>query len=551
MALERRHRAYSVLSLAKRVTAPLHFIQRERPVFELRGFGNIAWVPPLPPFRTAYSFWLVRAALLRGIGLIYTIAFLIWVRQGQALIGSHGILPAARFLDGLTEVLGSRGAGFWRLPSLFWISASDAWLRVGAWLGLLGALVTLAGFSNAPLLALLWALYLSFTHVGQIFYGYGWDLLLCEAGFLAIFLAPAWRPRELDIESPPPVVTLVLFRWLTFRVMFGAGLIKLRGDECWTDLTCLAYHYETQPNPGPLSPWFHAAPLWFHRLGALFNHLVEVVAPFGVFGPRPVRLVAGASIVVFQSILIASGNLSFLNWLTLIIALSCFDDQALLVVLRGPWRERFRARLTLLAEATLSRRRRGVSLGLAVVIGVLSLSPIVNLLSARQAMNASFEPFNLVNTYGAFGSVSREREELIVEGTSSTTLDERTRWQEYELPCKPGRVDRAPCWITPYHYRLDWQLWFVPLSPDYQRRWFLSLTNQLLRGNREVLALFAKNPFPASPPHFIRATLYRYRFARPGSGVTWQRERAGQYLAPLALDDPEFRAALDAYRLAD
>jgi hypothetical protein len=494
---------------------------------------------------------LARAALLRGMGLIYTVAFLILVRQGRALIGEHGILPAARFLDRLSEVLHSRSAGFWELPSLFWISASDAWLRGCAWLGLLGALAMLAGFSNAPLLALLWVLYLSFTHIGQIFYGYGWDLLLCEAGFLAIFLAPAWRPRELDVGSPPSLVVIVLFRWLTFRIMFGAGLIKLRGDECWTNLTCLAYHYETQPNPGPLSPWFHAAPLWFHKLGTLFNHVVEVAAPLGVFGPRPLRLLAGSLIVVFQAILIASGNLSFLNWLTLIIALACFDDQALAAVLRGRWRKSLQARLSALEGAVLSPARRALSAALALVIGVLSLSPVVNLLSARQAMNAAFEPFNLVNTYGAFGSVSRERYELIIEGTSSPSLDEHTRWRQYELPCKPGRVERRPCWITPYHYRLDWQLWFVPLSPDYQRRWFISLTNRLLQGDADVLALFAENPFPERPPHFIRALFYRYEFAPPSSRDTWRRTPAGQYLAPVALDDADFVQTLRAYGLED
>lgn len=266
----------------------------------------------LPTFRTVSSYWLVRAALLRGLGLIYAVAFLILVRQGQALLGEHGILPARHFTELVAANQGSRAAGFWLLPSAFWISASDAWLSIGAWLGLLGGLAMLAGFANAPLCALLWALYLSFVHVGQIFYGYGWDMLLCEAGFLAIFLAPALRPRELEARSAPPLVVIVLFRWLTFRIMFGAGLIKLRGDECWRDLTCLAYHYETQPNPGPLSPLFHAAPLWFHKIGTAFNHLVEVVAPFGVFGPRPLRLVAGALIVVFQAILILSGNLSFL-----------------------------------------------------------------------------------------------------------------------------------------------------------------------------------------------------------------------------------------------
>jgi hypothetical protein len=189
-------------------------------------------------------------------------------------------------------------------------------------------------------------------------------------------------------------------------------------------------------------------------------------------------------------------------------------------------------------------------LALALVIGVLSLNPVVNLLSPRQAMNASFEPFNLVNTYGAFGSVSRERYEVVIEGTSSSVLDERTEWKEYELPCKPGRVDRRPCWITPYHYRLDWQLWFVPLAPDHNRRWFLSLTNKLLRADAPVLSLFQSNPFPRRAPHFIRASFFRYQFAPPGSGVTWRRTRAGQYLAPVSLDDPEFLEALRRYGLS-
>jgi len=489
--------------------------------------------------------------LLRGIGLIYAVAFLILVRQGPALIGSQGILPAARFIELVAANLGSRGAGFWELPSLFWLSANDIWLQGAAWLGLVGALVMLAGYSNAPLLGLLWALYLSFCHVGQIFYGYGWDSLLCEAGFLAIFLAPSWRAREFDAGSPPPVIVIVLFRWLAFRVMLGAGLIKLRGDPCWTDLTCLAYHYETQPNPGPLSPLFHAAPLWFHKLGVLFNHLVEVVAPFGVFGPRLVRCTAGALIVVFQSILIASGNLSFLNWLTLIIGLSCFDDQLVLRAIPGRWRERLRSRVAQLADAEPSRLRRGTSIALAIVIAALSLSPVVNLLSPNQAMNASFDPFNLVNTYGAFGSISRERYEVIIEGTSATTLDASTKWHEYSLPCKPGRVDRRPCLVTPYHYRLDWQLWFVPLAPEYQRRWFLSLTDKLLRGDTRVLGLFSENPFQSHPPHFIRASFFHYRFAPLGAPDTWQRTRVGQYLPPTSLEDPEFSAALRAYGLSD
>jgi hypothetical protein len=499
------------------------------------------------PFRTSHSYWLVRALLLRSIGLIYLVAFLILVVQGPALLGEHGILPAARFTELVARNLGSRGAGFWELPSLFWISASDVWLQGAAWLGLVGALAVLAGFANAPLLFVLWALYVSFTKIGQIFYGYGWDMLLCETGFLAAFLAPAWRPRELDARSPPPLVVIVLFRWLTFRLMFGAGLIKLRGDECWTDLTCLAYHYETQPNPGPLSPLFHAAPLWFHKLGTAFNHFVEVLVPFGLFGPRLVRALAGVLVIVFQSILILSGNLSFLNWLTLFLAFACFDDQQLLWVVRGRWRAWLAARIAPVLQARISRPRHIASIALAIVVAALSLNPVVNLLSPRQAMNASFEPFGLVNTYGAFGSVSRERYELIIEGTSDTVLEEHTRWQEYELPCKPGQLDRRPCWITPYHYRLDWQLWFVPLSPDHQWRWFLSLTRKLLEGDARVLGLFARNPFPDRPPHFIRASFFRYTFAPLGASSFWERQRVGQYLPPTSLDDPDLARALQSY----
>ncbi len=233
------------------------------------------------------------------------------------------------------------------------------------------------------------------------------------------------------------------------------------------------------------------------------------------------------------------------------IAFACFDDQAVLRSLPGKWRQSLQTRLASLGQAAPSRRRRALSVALAIVIGALSLNPVENLLSPRQAMNASFEPFNLVNTYGAFGSVSRERYEVIIEGTPAVSVDEHSQWREYQLPCKPGRVDRRPCWVTPYHYRLDWQLWFVPLSPDYQRPWFLSLIKKLLQGDRQVLALFAENPFPEQPPRYIRATFYRYEFAPRESHDSWRRSRAGQYLAPTSLDDPQLMDTLRAYGLAN
>jgi hypothetical protein len=344
----------------------------------------------------------------------------------------------------------------------------------------------------------------------------------------------------------PELVLIVLFRWLTFRVMFGAGLIKVRGDACWTDLTCLFYHYETQPNPNLLSPYLHRMPAFVHRAGVLLNHLVELVAPFGVFGPRRIRYLAGGLIVLFQLLLIASGNLSFLNWLTIAIALACFDDAAFsklsallrLDRLRRPGERPARAEPSSALVPAPSRARRAVVYGLAVVIAALSFNPIVNLLSPRQAMNASFEPFKLVNTYGAFGSVGQVRDEVILEGTSAEELGPDTRWLEFGFPCKPGDPARLPCQISPYHYRLDWQMWFLAMGPIQRDPWAIHLIYKLLQGDRTIDPLI-QNPFSDRPPRFVRARLYRYRFAKSSEPGVWVRSYLTEYVRPLARDDPE------------
>lgn len=499
-----------------------------------------------PGFGRAESrYALLRFVMLRGIALIYLVGFLVLAFQLRPLFGEHGLLPASDFLGFVERALGSRGRGFWRLPSLFWLGSSDGVLELCAWFGSALAMVALLGFANAPLMFALWALYLSFVHVGQIFYGYGWESLLCEAGFLAIFLAPPLDPRPLSRTSPPPVLVIVLFRWLAFRVMFGAGLIKIRGDACWLDLSCLAHHYETQPNPSPLSYYLHQLPLGFHKAGVIFNHLVELVAPFFVFGPRPSRLVAGGAIVLFQLTLILSGNLSFLNWLTLVVALSCFDDG----VFHRFFPPAFRARASRAERTSVEGPARRITLGiLGLGVLFLSLNPVVNLLSPRQAMNASFDPFQLVNTYGAFGSVSRERHEVVLEGTNDAEAGPTSKWEAYELPCKPGDPMRRPCLITPYHYRLDWQMWFVQFGELDSQPWLVHLVAKLLAGDKVVLSLFEKNPFTKRPPRFVRAAMYRYWFTRPGEPGYWHREYLGDVLPPLSLDDPELLRYLRRHR---
>src|SRR5690349_7590080 len=209
--------------------------------------------------RSPDRYWLTRFVILRLLGCVYAVAFFVAAKQILPLIGSHGLLPVDAFLVRVRNTLGSPASGFLRLPSLFWLAHSDAVLQSAAWIGFALSCVVVAGYANAILMAALWALYMSFVHVGQDWYGYGWEIQLLETGFLAIFLCP-WLEGRPFPKREPPLVVLWLFRWLIFRIMFGAALIKLRGDSCWRDLTALYYHFETQPIPNPLSRWFHFLP---------------------------------------------------------------------------------------------------------------------------------------------------------------------------------------------------------------------------------------------------------------------------------------------------
>jgi len=488
------------------------------------------------------TYVVTRFAILRLLALVYVVAFLVLVFQLQPLIGSDGLLPATRFLARLRGNFDSTPQAFAALPTLFWIDCSDQTLLAAAWLGLGLSLAALLGATNAILQLTLWGLYLSFVQIGQLFYGYGWETQLLETGFLAVFLCPLRSVRPFPAASPP-IAVIWLFRWLIMRIMLGAAAIKLRGDPCWRELTCLAFHYETQPIPNPLSWWLHARPMWFHNVGVAFNHFVELVVPFFVLGPRRVRTVAGLFLVAFQVMLILSGNLSFLNWLTIVPALACFDDRFLGRLLPAGVRDRLHQRVV---SAQPSRLHRAAGLVLAAVVALLSINVVRNLLSPHQAMNRSYDRLHLVNTYGAFGSVGRTRDEVILEGTSDEHVAPDTVWREYEFPCKPGDVHRRPCIISPYHYRADWQIWFAAMSRAEQEPWLLHLVSKLLAGDATVKPLLAVDPFPDRPPRFIRAERYRYEFTTPGDGSPdwWHRTLLGPYLPPLSADDPQLSAYL-------
>ncbi|MFC9987103.1 hypothetical protein AMK14_19515 [Streptomyces sp. TSRI0445] len=470
---------------------------------------------------TADGYWLSRLIFQRALAVVYLVAFLSAALQFRALIGERGMLPVPDLL---------RRTPWRAAPGLFRLHYSDRLFAAVAWTGCAVSVALIAGldgllplWGGMLLWALPWVLYLSIVQVGQVWYGFGWESLLLETGFLAIFLGTE--------DTAAPVLVLWLLRWLLFRVEFGAGLIKMRGDACWRELTCLDFHHETQPMPGPLSWFFHHLPRPVHRVEVAANHVTQLLVPFLLFTPQPVASAAAGLMVLTQLWLVLSGNFAWLNWLTIALALSVIDWTPL----AGPPP----------AQAAPPLWYEVAVIAVTALVLVLSYRPARNLVSRRQAMNRSYDPLHLVNTYGAFGSISRMRLEVVVEGCADPVAHEGAEWREYGFRGKPGDPRRLPRLFAPYHLRLDWMMWFAALSPAYARSWFGPFVDRLLEGDRDTLRLLGHNPFPDGPPRQVRARVFRYRFTGVrelrATGCWWHRTYVREFLRPASRPLPPER----------
>jgi hypothetical protein len=375
---------------------------------------------------------------------------------------------------------------------------------------------------------------MSIVSIGQTFYGFGWEMLLLEAGFLAAFLGSA--------AQPPSTVVIVLLWWLVFRLEFGAGMIKIRGGREWRDLTALMYHHETQPMPGPLSRQAHLLPRWFHRGEVIGNHFSQLVVPWFLFapllglwvpGPVPaiVGAVAAAIVIATQLWLVVTGNFAWLNWATIVLAASAIGIPGIGAP-AGPAQD---APPWLIDGIPLPWLI--VTSAVGVLYLVVSWPPLRNLFARRQLMNASFNRWQLGNAYGAFGTVTKERIEIVVEGTEDEDPDAAT-WREYEFKGKPGDLRRIPRQFAPYHLRLDWLMWFLPLGRSLED-WFTVFLVKLLQADPPTLRLLASDPFDGRRPAWIRAVSYRYRFTTREQfrqeHTRWTRDRRRMILGPLRL----------------
>jgi lipase maturation factor 1 len=449
---------------------------------------------------------------LRSLAVIYLVAFVSLGVQVRGLIGSRGILPVGSYLDAAGEALGGRA---WvAVPTLFWIAHGDSVLMLSCVAGAGIAVALILGFFERTCLVVLFVLYLSLCSVGQDFLSFQWDMLLLEAGFLAIFLGSSR-------------LVVWLFRVLVFRLMFSSGAVKLlSGDPAWRSLRALQFHYFTQPIPTPLAWYFEQLPAWFHKYSTVGVFAIELAVPFLVFMPRRVRMFGAACLISLQVLILTTGNYAFFNWLSIALCLFLFDDAAL-----PSWLPLRRGRVT----------TRRVAIAVAVVViglGVLQMLATFGrpLHGVGAAVLGLAAPFGIVNSYGLFAVMTTTRDEIAVQGSN-----DGVNWMDYQFKYKAGPLNRRPPWVAPHQPRLDWQMWFAALGAYQNNPWFVNFMVRLLEGSPEVLKLLDKNPFPEAPPRYVRAVTSSYRFTnwteRRATGNWWKAEAGGEYLRAISLAD--------------
>src|SRR5262249_4859852 len=392
-------------------------------------------------------FW-ARRWFLRVLGLTYLIAFTsLWV-QVDGLVGSNGVSPLNQFLPAVYERFGP--SAYSLLPTLCWFDSSNGFLHFLCGGGVVLSLLLILGIAPALSLVVLFIFYLSLTTTGQTFLSFQWDILLLETGFLSIFLAP-WQlwPRELLLwpgstipATAPPVsrAALFLLKFLLFKLMLMSGVVKLTsGDDCWWNLTALDFHYWSQPLPTMFAWWADKSPQWFKHFSVGFCLIVEIVVAFFIWAPVRLRLIAAGLLIFLQFVIALTGNYCFFNLLTIALCLLLIDDS---VFCRGSGSLPVGM---LTASPTAPGARGGRALpdqlhsyaAVAVIIVTLPINawliftafkPDADWPRPLVAVYGCLEPFRIVNGYGLFRVMTKDRDEIVIEG-SADGID----WLPYEF----------------------------------------------------------------------------------------------------------------------
>jgi hypothetical protein len=453
---------------------------------------------------------------VRGMGLVYLIAFASLGVQIAGLIGRRGILP-------VRDRLHRARREFWELPTICWWVQSDRGLKAICAGGVVLALALVSGFWPGPALVALWFLYLSLVNAAGIFLGYQWDMLLLEAGLLAIFLGPCGGTAAPELA--PSGIARALIAWLVFRLMFSSGVVKLAsGDPTWRDGTAMSYHHETQPLPTRWAWWAHRLPAPVHRAATCATFVAELAVPFLVFFGGWASTAAAVLFTALMMLIAVTGNYGFFHLLSVVLCLPLVHDGAFAWIAPGLVPER--------VMATPFPHHAASAIG-ALVLGPLSIAYALLLWRrtapyARRVLRAtrSLAGWRLASGYGLFAVMTTSRPEVQVEGS-----DDGETWTPYAFRWKPGDPEQPPRFAWMHMPRLDWQMWFSALGRYDDDPWFMLFLVRLLEGAPEVRALLAPGPH-ARPPRFVRARLLDYRF---GDGTWWRVRELGPYAPPITL----------------
>ena len=529
---------------------------------------------------------------LRALGLIYFSAFYALVFQIRGLIGPEGILPAGDYLEAISRQFGS--SRFWFAPTLLWIRSGDHMLMAICWVGMMAAVLLAVNVWPRGMLLICFVCFLSFVAAAEDFSGYQSDGMLLEAGFISLFFAPAGFWPGLGRRSPPSRASLFLLQWEWFRIYFESGVVKLAShDPEWRHFTAMDEYYQNGPLPTWIGWYAQHLPHWFHAFTAGATLVLELGLVFMLFLPRRFRIACFFIVTAWQIPVILTANYTFLNYLVLALGFLLLDDRICLRWLPEKWKQRLappkqeiaaeqppqeigtveQAAPAETAPASSETDQQPVSAAeprppashetiaalfakpekphpwhafkLAVASVALlwifyaTTAPLLWMLFPHLPLPtspvAALDPFRIANRYGLFAMMTRGRYEIGFQGS-----DDGQNWKTYAFKYKPQDLSQKPRIYAPYQPRFDWNLWFASLGPWRENLMVLSTEERLLEGSREVLALFAGNPFPKGPPREVRAVLWQYWFTslaeKRATGMWWRRELIGLYAPVLARD---------------
>jgi hypothetical protein len=521
----------------------------------LKSAGLWLFGPETPPGeRTGRGHLWARWIFLRALGLIYLSAFYSFAFQIKGLIGPTGILPADDYLEAVASQLHS--IRYWYAPTLLWLGSSDRALMLVCWAGLIASLLVFFNVWPRASLAVCFVCFLSFIAAAQDFASYQSDGMLLAAGFLSLFFAaPGIWPR-LGRRNPPSRASWFLLLWIWFRIYFESGVVKiLSGDRSWRNFTAMDDYYQNSPLPTWIGWYVQLLPHWFHASTVGLTFTIELVLCWALFFPRRFRIACFCIVTPFQISIILTGNYAFLNYIVLSLGflllddrfiewvipsriLSFFDKPSEQEVAAAPAEPADVPRETLAGQSPKPSAILGTAVAAVCFLWIFyaTSAKLIWMFAPRAPLPQSpvqwLEPMRIANEYGLFAVMTHARYEIEFQGSP----DGKT-WTPYPFRYKPQNPAEAPGIYTPYQPRFEWNLWFASLGAWPQYRFVIWTEERLLSNNRDVLQLFARNPFRSNPPKEVRAVIYQYWFTslkiKRETGMWWKRELLGVYAPPL------------------